>query len=246
MPKFIKWPTREEIIIISESFKRHKGFPNIVGAIDGTHIKIAAPKSDPESYINRKGFHSMQLQVVCDNKMQFLYCYVGNAGSLHDQRVFRLSKLQNICNDENNFPCNGHLIGDAAYMIQKHLLVPFKDNGHLTRIQKNFNYCLSSTRMVIERSIGLLKGRFRTLLDRLPMTRTDLILKHIMACCVLHNVCLLKNDLIVESIIIDTQERHQENNDIPTILRMQGIQKRNEVANSLQMVLYPHAFFFPR
>jgi len=35
----------------------------VIGAIDGTHIKIAAPKLDPDAYINRKGYHSIQLQV---------------------------------------------------------------------------------------------------------------------------------------------------------------------------------------
>lgn len=38
------------------------GFPKVIGAIDGTHVKIA-PKKNPESYVNRKGYHSIQLQV---------------------------------------------------------------------------------------------------------------------------------------------------------------------------------------
>lgn len=48
--------------------------------------------------------------------------------------------------------------------------------------------------MAIERSFGLLKGRFRSYLTTLAMERVDLITKFIIACCVLHNVCLLKND----------------------------------------------------
>jgi len=43
--------------------KNRYGFPKVIGAIDGTHIKITAPKVNPESYVNRKGFHSIQLQV---------------------------------------------------------------------------------------------------------------------------------------------------------------------------------------
>lgn len=39
-------------------------FPQTIGAIDGTHINIPAPKENPEAYINRKGHHSIQAQVI--------------------------------------------------------------------------------------------------------------------------------------------------------------------------------------
>jgi len=44
-------------------FKEASGFPNTIGVIDGTHIRIEAPKKNPIDYINRKGYHSIQLQV---------------------------------------------------------------------------------------------------------------------------------------------------------------------------------------
>lgn len=116
-------------------------------------------------------------------------------GSVHDMCVFRLSNVENMFTEEN-FPHDSHILGDAAYRISKHVMVPFKDNGHLTESQINFNKRLSTARMIVERSLGLLKGRFRSLLDTLPMRRTDLIPKYIIACCILHNICLLKNDII--------------------------------------------------
>lgn len=45
------------------------------------------------------------------------------------------------------------------------LITPFRDNGHLTDDQRKFNKVLSSVRQVVERTIGLLKGRWRKLLD---------------------------------------------------------------------------------
>lgn len=40
------------------------GFPNVIGAIDGTHnYKLPAPRKHPENYVNRKGHYSIQLQV---------------------------------------------------------------------------------------------------------------------------------------------------------------------------------------
>lgn len=49
-------------------------------------------------------------------------------------RVYRLSKFENIC---ANFPNVSHVLGDAAYLLTKYVMVPFKDNGHLSDSQKN-------------------------------------------------------------------------------------------------------------
>ena len=73
-------------------------------------------------------------------------------------------------------------------------MVPFRDNGLLTRRQQNFNFRLSSTRMVIERAFGLMKVRFRILLDCLPLTDIRKIPEFVVACCVLHNICMAQND----------------------------------------------------
>lgn len=39
------------------------GFPGVVGVIDGTHVSIRAPMEEPDAYINRKKFYSIQVQV---------------------------------------------------------------------------------------------------------------------------------------------------------------------------------------
>lgn len=86
--------------------------------------------------------------------------------------------------------------------------------------------------MIVERSLGLLKGRFRSILDNLPMTRTDLIPKYIVACCILHNICLLHNDMIDIPIIInDGQNENREIIDNTT--KEEGIQKRDFIAETL-------------
>lgn len=134
-----------------------------------------------------------------------------------------------------NFPEDSHLLGDAAYSIQKFVMVPFKDNGNLTNAQVNFNICLSQARMMVERTIGLLKGRFRSLLDVLPMKRTDLIPKYICACCILHNICLIRNDHIDVPIIVQPNEPVQNAiQNVPEALREEGIEKRNAILYHLQ------------
>ena len=118
-------------------------------------------------------------------RLSFTNCYVGESGSLHDARVFRRSEVGR--NIETWIPAGYHILGDSAYPLNQKLIKPFVDNGHLRRSQKNFNKTLSKTRASIERSFGLLKGRFRHL-KFLDVNRVDLAPLFIITCCVMHNM----------------------------------------------------------
>ncbi|XP_018368221.1 PREDICTED: putative nuclease HARBI1 [Trachymyrmex cornetzi] len=76
-PRFIRWPRNQVALDVIERFQRSCGFPNVIGAIDGTHIKIRTSNEDADSYINRKGFHSMNVQMICDSRGLFTHCYAG-------------------------------------------------------------------------------------------------------------------------------------------------------------------------
>lgn len=96
-----------------------------------------------------------------------------------------------------------HWVCDAAYTIDPCVMVPFKDNGHLIEAQIKYNTCHSQGRIMVERALDFLKGKFRRILDKLLSTRTNLILKYIVACCILHNICILQKDFIDIPIILN-------------------------------------------
>lgn len=163
----------------------------------------------------------------------FIHCYPGNVGSVHDARVFRNSSVARYIEIPNEyFPFDTHIIADAAYSIHPHVMVPFRDNGHLTVLQKNYNFCLSSTKMVIERAFGLLKVRFRILLDCLPLTDIEKIPQIILACCVLHNVCMSRNDLF--PVIICPSEENSILNVIGPEVESGSI-KRSRIMHQLKI-----------
>lgn len=194
--RFIHLPEGDNARNTIQKFEEQRGFPGVLGAIDGSHIPIEAPIKDPEQYINRKGFHSLQLQVVCDMEMMFIDVFCGFPGSVHDARVFRNSPL--FIDAERNrdqlFPGNSHLIGDAAYPLKPWILTPYRDTGRLTRQQLRYNFLHSSTRMVVERSLALLKGRFRKLKTSMLKQRIQDVPVIVVAACVLHNICLMTED----------------------------------------------------
>ena len=59
----IEWPSDNEFVTIANDFNnfRLNNFPNIIGALDSTHIPISTPLNTPDVYFNRKKFHSIVL-----------------------------------------------------------------------------------------------------------------------------------------------------------------------------------------
>ncbi|XP_044764703.1 putative nuclease HARBI1 [Coccinella septempunctata] len=182
---YIKWPESYENI--TRKFMKRGGIDGVIGAIDGTHIPITTPSYMSNKYLNRKQYHSIVLQGVCDASYIFTDCFAGCPGSVHDARVYRMSPLfkQIMPNITGDY----HLLGDSAYPNATNLITPYRDNGHLTRQQRHFNYLHSATRVHIEQSFGLLKGRFR-ILKFVNIYKTETIPNNIIACCVLHNICM--------------------------------------------------------
>lgn len=193
--KYIVWPTGQERLHVVNAFQEKKDFPGIAGAIDSTHIQIKPPKEHPQTYVNRKGYHSINLQCVCREDMRYIHCFAGWPGSCHDSRVLKNSDLwqtgQQLHNDGH------HLIGDGGFPLKVWLMTPFRDNGHLTREQQHYNYCLSASRQVIERSFSLLKGRFRRL-QYLDVYKVEVDVQLCISCCILHNICIMESDELDE------------------------------------------------
>ena len=71
LPKFIKVPVSSKYHDIKK-FKDKWGFPQCVGAIDGSHIPIKALTEFHADYQNRKGWYSIILQEVVDSSYKFI------------------------------------------------------------------------------------------------------------------------------------------------------------------------------
>jgi hypothetical protein len=67
-PKYIRFPsTDKERRDTMQSFYQSTKFPGVLGAIDCTHVPIQSPGGDDaEIYRNRKGYFSVNVQLVCD------------------------------------------------------------------------------------------------------------------------------------------------------------------------------------
>jgi len=218
-PQIIKWPNDEEKRESEISF-RANGFPMAIGAIDGCHIKIDKPDNDPDSYINRKGYYSIQMQVVCDHNRKIIDFFAGYPGSVHDSRVFRNSPICNTLEEK----CGPYfLLGDSGYPLQTRLMTPFKDRGQLTRKQFNYNLKLSQNRYRIEHCFGILKQKFRQLYH-LKFRNIIKIVHFMRACCVLHNIAI--DDEFLEEI---SEDFSASNAQIQAVPQNQGILEEEDI-----------------
>uniref|UniRef100_A0A8C1ZZD5 DDE Tnp4 domain-containing protein n=1 Tax=Cyprinus carpio TaxID=7962 RepID=A0A8C1ZZD5_CYPCA len=105
-------------------------FPNVVGAIDGTHVRIQAPTAHEHFFVNRKGYHSLNIQAVCDSDLRFLNSF--------EQGII-----------------DGVLLGDSGYPLW--LLTPFLNPT--TPAQRNYNAAHGSTGNTVERELRMAPDR---------------------------------------------------------------------------------------
>lgn len=210
-------------------FGERSQFQTIIGAINGCHIAINAPRHSPHSYFNRKRFYSVVLLAPCKTNTEFNYVWTGNPGSTHDATVLRRSDLFQQRNEK--IPQGYILLGDSAFPILRWLITPFRDHGNLTREQKKFNKTHSSCRVVIERAFGLLKCRFRRLL-RFEFGDFDVLVDSILAATVLHNICVTSNE---ELYFLNEANCMDDNEDIfeREGHELQGIQVRQQMMQQL-------------
>ena len=221
---YVSVPTGAKLRAIRDGFKTKWGFPQCIGAIDGTHIPIIAPKEHPTDYFNRKGYHSILVQALVDDQYRFLDIYTGWPGSVHDARVLGNSKLYQKCEAGTFLPnwdaIVGNttipllILGDPAYPLRPWLMKPFTGTG-LTQKQRKFNYHLSRSRVVVENAFGRLKGRWRTLMKR---NDNDIkyILPIIMTCCILHNICENQHDLCEDEWLVRSPTMSTDSEDSST------------------------------
>ncbi|KAK3085501.1 hypothetical protein FSP39_004263, partial [Pinctada imbricata] len=158
---FIKWPSSDEQSKIKESFYRVYKFPGVIGAIDGTHVPIQAPTVDEPAYVNRKGWHSINVQAVCDDQGKFLNIEAKWPGSTHDAHIFRASDLCLHLVMHHKQLQDGILLGDSGYPCRPFLLTPYLRPA--TTNQERYNGAHVKARCVIERAFGWLKRRFHCL-----------------------------------------------------------------------------------
>lgn len=189
---FIRMPgSLEEREQVVSGFRNICGFRNVIGAIDCTHIKIKKVGGDSaQYYINRKGYSSLNVQVVCDAQLKIRDIVAHWRGSTHDARIFRESQIRQRF---ENGEFNSRLLGDSGYGLTNYLFTPILNPR--TVKEESYNKAHILTRNPIERCFGVWKQRFRCLLHGFSVTLENVKL-YTVALAILHNIAIdMKEDI---------------------------------------------------
>jgi hypothetical protein len=211
----LAWPVGRGLVRTVDGFQAKQSFPNCIGAIDGSHIYVAAPSNTivAADHRNRNKSFSILLQGVVDVKCYFTSINTGPPGSLHDSAHFKSSELYRKVEEgvmggfhddpltwTAGLPFPPYILADRGYPLLNWCITPFKKGpmgNPLSREEAWFNRKHSSTRMSVERAFGILKSRFREIGMKSSL-KLDFLPTVVHACCILHNILLASKDRILD------------------------------------------------
>jgi hypothetical protein len=200
--EFLPPPTEDIWIKNEEGFKTKWNHPNAIGAMDGKHIRIQAPKISGSTNFNYKGFYSIVLMAVVDPNYKFSVIDVGASGSQSDGGIFHRSMLgKKLENGTLNVP-HPKLVGqdilphvivaDDAFPLKSFLMKPFPGK-FLTEERRIYNYRQSRARMTSENTFGIFSARWR-IFHAAIIADIDLVKKIVETAVILHNFLINLND----------------------------------------------------
>ncbi|XP_065301479.1 uncharacterized protein [Dermacentor albipictus] len=201
---YMKAPSMSEWAQIADGFTAQWQFPNCLGAVDGKHVAIVAPRNSGSLYYNYKGTFSVVLMAVVDSNYKYILIDVGAEGRHSDGGIFQNSTFgRALLQDRLPVPTCARLpgttgtiapftfIGDEAFQLRTNFMRPFPAK-QLNDARRVFNYRLSRARRCVENAFGITAARWRILLRTIPLKpeNVDFVIK---AACILHNFLTILN-----------------------------------------------------
>ncbi|XP_065368832.1 putative nuclease HARBI1 [Calliphora vicina] len=188
-PKFIKFNCRNSDEC-KENFMSKYNIPGVIGCIDGTHFGLQKPRNE-HMFFNRKGFHSLNSMIICDHQYTILAINSKYGGAAHDSFVWKESEERiHLEQEYNNNLRNFWLLGDSGYPCEPWLLTHYR-NPQENSMESKFNDIHSKARCIVERTIGILKARWKILChEKRSRYSAEKIAQFSNVCAALHNICL--------------------------------------------------------
>ncbi|XP_034242353.1 putative nuclease HARBI1 [Thrips palmi] len=189
--QFVYLPrTEQESLETQAGFYSIARFPRVIGAMDCTHVKIRSPGGQyAEYYRNRKSYFSLNVQAICNSKLEFSDVVARWPGSVFDQTIF------DSCRQRAKFEANDYrntfLLGDGAYACRTYLMPPMDNPVEPEEIL--YNESQIRTRNPVERIFGVWKRRFPVLALGINVSLEN-CMPIIIATAVLFNILRRAND----------------------------------------------------
>ncbi|XP_067842799.1 putative nuclease HARBI1 [Heptranchias perlo] len=140
----------------ARGFARIAGFLMVQDDIDCTHIAMHVPHLNLAMFMNRKGFHSLNVQLVCDHTQRIVQVSAHYPGNSRDSFILRQSNAPPIFQPARQV--KSWLLGDKGYPLMKWLMTPGR-NACISA-QQVYNESHATAWNIIKHTMGILKQRF--------------------------------------------------------------------------------------
>lgn len=212
---FIRFPVEsDELINVANGFNEktfgfHESITTMQGCVGCLDGMVQPIEKDGRSTLNdlsqfsvKTGKSSIVLIACCDSNYSLLSAECKTYGSCHDNVAFLLTDLYHLIYEKQVLGKHGTIpkfwiAADSAFTCTDYVLTPYKGSPRNATKQfkqkiRGFNEKLSSLRVHIEQTFGMLKGIMRILrqpLEAKSMKKNSDIL---IACCCIYNF-IMKN-----------------------------------------------------
>nr|GEX27633.1 hypothetical protein [Tanacetum cinerariifolium] len=210
----LSWPSTEaEMEDLKCQFEKIWGIPNCCGAIDTTHILMSVVSTDPslKMWFDREKKQTMTLQAIVGPDLRFLNITAGSPGCLTDERILKSSAFFELCNKGERL--NGkqrvlsegnkieeYIVGNSGFPLLKWLLTPYQGR-RLRASEAKFNEMLLRTHKVANEAFVKLKENWKIIKGVLWRPNKDRLPMIILACCILHNILIDKEDEVQDRLV---------------------------------------------
>ncbi|KAK0147678.1 putative nuclease HARBI1 [Merluccius polli] len=166
-----------------------------------------------------KGLHSINTQIICNANTSLLNVVARWPGGTHDSFILQNSSVG--VHLQAGAVEDGWLIGDRGYPLKPWLMTPVANPR--TPQEQHYNRVHARSRSVVERAIGLLKGRWLCLSSAggALQYKPEKVCHIILACCVLHNLAIRHGFPLQESPRADEPMPNAEHFPLPNAAAIQ-------------------------
>ena len=184
---------------VKRGFFLQRGFPNCCGALDISHVNMELPQYENRcAWYDRNKNYFMSVQCVVDMNLRFMDVFAGFPGSVNDKRILRNSAFKRCVDSgaylsgdsfvDGNFSIREYIVADGGFTLQDWCMIPYVLPA--MEAQRQFNFLLSSTRIVVERAFGRLKQVWRYCHGKIICPDPTRLSQTILACCIMHNILI--------------------------------------------------------
>lgn len=152
---------------------------------------------DGEVYRNRKGYFSINTQVVINAKLEIIDIIAHWPGSAHDSTIFDHSRIKTLL-EMGRFG-DSVLLRDSGYPTLPYLMTPLLNLT--TAAEHLYNESQIRTHSTVEQCFGMWKQKFSVLAIEMRFNRIEKALVVIVATAVLHNASHNEKDLKIQLLM---------------------------------------------